>query len=376
MNAAGAMSPRARQKAHLSPGQRLDMLRFPLANYYEDMAALIETTKEIRQLQIFVKDAQRYGASPRGRLSAIWAERYMAGGADLASTWEGFMPANDIAIIRAQQDMGSAAMVAALRDLARMTRISKELQSAATSSIGLGLVAATIAALALTALPVWAVNLMTDAFGIPVSAWGPVGQKLAALAAFVSSSWPALLILFVSGLWWCIWSPSNWTGHYRAWCDERILLYRAHHEIHAMRLSLALASLSRRTGSTMYTLRQSIEALLMTSTSPWAHWQIGKVLTKITETGALDYTVFEGNVLTREMYWRLQDVSQSSSLPDALQVIADAAQSTALPRLKQTMAVWRWVLMLGSLALVIAMAIAMQITIQEMRAALVNSLNM
>ena len=141
------------QTARPSLRQRLDVWRFSsqLPDYYEDLAALLGSSRDIRQIDIFLQDAQRYEGTPRGRLSAQWAEAYSNNGADLASTWSGFMPDDDVAILRVQQDLGSSAIVAALADLGRMAKTSKALRDSALASVGVGMLAFVIASLAATA---------------------------------------------------------------------------------------------------------------------------------------------------------------------------------------------------------------------------------
>jgi|GEM_PF-6118177 len=112
-----------------------------LGDYYEDLASWLEQSKDLRLLDVFTLDAQRFQGTPRGVLSAIWADRYQETGANLAQTWEGFLPADDIAVVRAQQDQGGQALVGALRDLARTSRIKSHMRQAALATVGLGVLA-------------------------------------------------------------------------------------------------------------------------------------------------------------------------------------------------------------------------------------------
>lgn len=356
--------------------QKLDIWRFAakLPDYYDDLASLLASTTDVRQLDIFLQDALRYQGTPRGRLAEMWAQSYANNGADLASTWQGCMPDDDVAILRVQQDLGNSAIVTALRDLSRMAKISKALKDTAMTSIGVGLMALLLAIAAATVLPVWATQMLQDSFGIAPDKWGQTGQRMAAWAAFVDSFAPVLMIAAAIAGWWLWWSPTHWVGPARRWADKHILLYRAQHEIYSMRCALTLATITRPTGTATMTLRQSLEILLASARSPWAQEQIEGILTKIASSGAADYTVFENGILTDEMYWRLQDLCQSQPIDKALVTVAETIPQIWLPRLQNKMTAWRWILMLGSMGIVAASVAALQITVSEMQTALMNAI--
>lgn len=356
--------------------QKLDIWRFSsqLPDYYDDLASLLASTTDLRQLDIFLQDAQRYQGTPRGRLSEIWAQAYGTNGADLASTWQGYMPDDDVAILRVQQDLGNAAIVTALRDLSRMSKIAKELRDTAMSSVGVGLIAVVLAVAAGTVLPVWATGMLEASFGIPPEKWGQTGQRMAAWASFIESSGSLLAVFGALAAWWLWWSPSHWTGPARRWADKHILLYRAQHEIYSMRSALTLATITRPSSTATMTLRQSLEILLASARSPWSQAQIERILSKIASSGAADYTVFESGLFTDQMYWRLQDVSQSQPIDKALAIVAETIPRIWLPRLKSRMTAWRWALMLSSMGVVITSVAALQATVAEMQSALMNSI--
>ena len=342
------------------------------ADYYDDLASLLDSASGIKQLHIFQLDAQRYEGSARGRLSAIWADRYTQNGANLAKAWAGYLPDDDVAVINVQQDLGAQALVQALRDLSRMAHITTKLRSSIISTLGVGALALGLATSAATVLPVWATGMLENSFGLTVDKWGPTGQAFAAWAQTVESSAHLILMTIGFAIWFAMWSPNNWTGAARQWADKHILFFKLHHEIGAMRLALTLSTLTRKNARTL-TLTESLNTLLDNTRSPRAQEQIQTVLTTISNTGAADYTVFKDGIFTQAMYWRLQDVSTSKSLSEAMQSVSDAVPKIWLPRLERQMAAWRWLLLVGAVLSVIFVSVQLQTTISEFKDAITSS---
>lgn len=355
---------------------KLDIWRFShrLPDYYDDLATLLESAKDLRQLQIFMSDASRYAGSPRGRMSQAWAERYANNGADLAATWQGYMPDDDVAILRVQQDLGGTAVIHALRDLGKTARVTRDLRSTALTTLGLGVFALLMAIAASTVLPVWAVDMLQRSFDLTPDKWGPTGRQLASWAQFVTTAAPVLSVLAGLLIAWVAWSPANWVGPGRRWADKHLLLYRAQHEITTMRMAMTMATLARKNGSTLPPLRQSLETLLQSASSKWTQSQIERTLEKISETGGSDHTVFGNGVFTQEIYWRLEDICQAKPLSEAMLVVADTIPKVWLPRLVRQMAAWRWVLLIASLGVVLVVVFTLQTTIGEMKTALMNTI--
>lgn len=345
-----------------------------LPDYYEDLGSLLETAKNIRQLEIFQSDAARYEGTPRGLLSQIWAERYEELGADLAATWEGFLPDDDVAIIRVQQDLGSDAICRALKDLAKTAKIKRQLQSAAQTSVGVGMLAMTIAIMAVAFMPSWGVGVLLQAFEVPTSDWGPVGRRLATWANFVHVYGPYIGLVFAIAFGWVVWSLDGWVGPGRDWADRKILLYRVYHEMFGIRSALTMATLTRKNASAMLTLRSAIEVLASSTTSTWKSWQLQRVIDHIDATGAASADVFSTGIFTQHMYWRLMDVTRAKPLAEAFGVIAQSIQDLWLPKLVRQMVVWRWILLLLALAVVVVLVAAFQSTVGEMKTVMMNAM--
>lgn len=365
------------QAHELSRAQRWAVRRFAgrRAEYYEDLANLLEFARDMRQQQIFEQDAQRYAGTARGVLSQLWAQRYLDSGANLAQTWQGTLPDDEVAIIRVQQDLGSQALIAALKDLAKTARIRRQLRSAAMASLGVGLMALTIALLAVTLMPIWAVGTIKSSFQIPPSEWGRVGVKLAHWAGLMQTYGLYLLAVLCVAITWVVWSIHNWTGPGRDRADRSILLYQAGHEIAAMQFALTMTTLTRKGTHSMLTLKSAMEVLSGSVHSRWAAWQLARVGERIEETGGVDVHIFATGILTQEMQWRLEDLSVARPLHEAFEVIAQNVQELWLPRLVQRMAVWRWVLLIAAVVIVIGVVFSFQVTTQEMKTVVMNHLS-
>lgn len=346
-----------------------------LGDYYEDLASWLEQSKDLRLLDVFTLDAQRFQGTPRGVLSAIWADRYQETGANLAQTWDGFLPADDIAVIRAQQDQGSQALVGALRDLARTSRIKSHMRQATLATVGLGVLALLIAALSASVLPIWAVAILRDAIRVPTEQWGEVGRGLASWAGFVVSwgGWLAFGVLALVA--WVVHSLQTWTGAGRDWADRHLLVYRIHHEIHAMKLALVMATLTRKNSSTMLTLRNALDTLSASTSAPWQSWQLQRLIERIDSGNAHDSEVFNTGVFPRPMFWRLQDLTRSHALSDAFTKLADVVEALWLPRLVRSLTYWRWVLLLLAVIAMVLLVACIQISTAEMKDAVMNSLS-
>ncbi|MDI9336128.1 MAG: hypothetical protein QM520_03765, partial [Gammaproteobacteria bacterium] len=191
------------------------------AAYYEDMASLLETS-HIRLLDIFVQDGQRFGEAPRGILARHWADRYLEMGADLAEAWADTMPEVDVAIIRVQANAGGDAIPGTLRDLARISKLTKNLRNQAISALAAGVVTFLLALMMVMYLIPFIINTMRESLGIPVQYWGSIGKTMAGIASFAENYRIAVFV----GLGFLIFLGSriaNWTGRFRAWADQHLI---------------------------------------------------------------------------------------------------------------------------------------------------------
>jgi hypothetical protein len=350
--------------------------RGQLADYYEDLASWLSQAKGTKIQDVFEADAQRYVGSARGALALEWANSYQENGADLAATWAGCMPEDDLSVLRAQRmEGGDQTLIVALRDLAHAHRVRSEVRAAAMATVGLGLFAMLITAVSASAIPIWAVQVLHDVMRLPVDQWGKWGQRIATWANLVQAWWPWVLAVLVGAVSLCVRSLSNWTGHTRDWADRHILLYRVYHQINAMRVAMTMGTLTRKSGSSILTLRRSIELVHASTSAPYQAWQLQRLLDQIDGGTAGGAAVFDTGIFPQEMSWRLHDLNRGMSLAESFTKLVEAVEGIWLARLLRRMSIYRWILLVVALCVMATVVFSIQLGVAEMKDVLMNSVN-
>lgn len=357
----------------LTFGQKQAARRFrsKRAEYYEDLAALLSTTNR-KMLSILEADALRYVNTPRGQLSALWAQRFIDNGANLAEAWQGTLPADEVAILYVQQDAGEDAIPSALNDLAVMARLSDRVISESVNTLAVAFLALIVATVAITVMPGFSVSTMKESIEVPVSYWGPFGRAMVAWDETVKAYAFPVLIIVLMGTTWLIWSAQNWVGQSRETADRTVTLYRTLREISAVRFLMAMSTLTRKRGNVMHTLEDALLSLADSSASPWMRWRIEQVLDRIGETGATTCDVFDSGLLSQEMFWRLRDVEEGSGFAAAFDVTSKYVAAHLVPRLIKRLTVWRWILLFTGVVVTGGMVLWIQTATFEMKAAAMN----
>jgi hypothetical protein len=359
------------QKLTFSQKMAARQFRKYRAEYYEDLASLLSTTNR-KMLSIFEVDAQRYANTPRGQLSSVWAQRFIDNGADLAKTWQGTLPADEMAILQVQQDAGEDSVPSALIDLAAIARLVDQVVSEATGTLTAGFISLLFASVAITVMPGFAVAALQDAIEIPLSYWGPFGQAMATWAVTVKTYLVPMMIALGSALTWLVWSLQNWTGKARETADKSILLYRTLRDISAARFLLTMSSVTRKQGNVMHTLEEALTNLADSSVSPWTRWRIEQVLMRIEQSGATNCDVFDTGILSDEMFWRLRDIEEGKGFSQAFEVTGKYVSLAIVPRLIKRLMFWRWALLLLGVFVTGGMVFWIQTASYEMKAAAMN----
>jgi type II secretory pathway component PulF len=350
--------------------------RSDLCDYYDDLANWLSQAKGTKIQDVFEADAQRYAGTARGALALEWSSRYQENGADLAATWAGCMPEDDLSVLRAQKmEGGDQTLIVALRDLAHAHRVRAKVRSAAIGTVGLGLFAMLITAVSASLLPIWAVQVLSDAMRLPVEQWGKWGQRVAGWAVLVQAWWPWVAAVLLGIVALCVQSLSSWTGSGRDWADRHILLYRIYHQINAMRVAMTMGTLTRKSGSSILTLRRSIELVLSSTSSPYQAWQLQRLLDQIDGGTAAGAAVFDTGIFPQEMSWRLHDLNRGMSLADSFTKLIEAVEGIWLARLLRRMSVYRWILLLIALGVMAAVVFSIQLSVAEMKDVLMNAVN-
>lgn len=341
------------------------------AEYYEDMASLLVTTNR-KMLSIFESDSTRFEGTPRGVLSALWAQRFIDNGANLAGAWQGTLPDQELSILYVLQDAGNDAIPSALRDLATMARLVDKMRAAVFTTLGVGLLALSLAVGALTLLPGFAVGALKASMDIPVSYWGPVGTAMLTWDELVRTWCVPVGVGLMLGVTWVAWSIDNWVGPGREVADRIIVLYRMVRDVTAVRFLMTMSTLTQKRGNVMSTLEEGLLSLTESNISVWFRWRIEQMLDRIADTGATTCEVFDVGLLSQDMYWRLRDVEEGRGFAAAFEVTSQYVAADLVPRLIARLSFWRWALLLLGVACTGGMAFWIQTASYEMKGAAMN----
>lgn len=336
------------------------------AEYYLNVGALLEASKgNTKIIDIFEKDAQRYGKKPRGILAAYWAQKFMAC-ADLADTWQGTLPDDEVAIIRASRNAGLGALATAFRDIGRIAKLTDRIKKESILTVSAGLIGATIALVMVTVYPIYASGMLQDIFVyLPAENWGPQGRSLIAHANWVKEYWLiALAPLFVIA-YYVHWSVNNLTGPIRNWLDQHVAIYRTIRDVKGTLFLATMATLTRKRGGTMFTLDTALNTVAQSSTSPWFKWRIYEILASVDKTGATTSDAFDTNLLNREMYYFLRDVQEARGFSEGFEEVGAYIEGTVQEAIIKHMVKYRWIMLLASLVVVAYVVAWNQMVIYE-----------
>ncbi|MBS0454179.1 MAG: hypothetical protein JSS14_22995 [Proteobacteria bacterium] len=338
------------------------------ADYYTFIADKIDGGKgDIKILAIFEKDADRYGSTARAKLSAYWAEEYATNGANLSAAWRGTLPDDEVAIVDVAQDAGAGALLAALRDVARIARLTDQVRNEAVGTLAAAAVGLTIALLMLTIFPWFSAHKLQEIYSfIPLEQWGPKGKFFNAWAANVQAYGLYLVLGVVLAVTSLHWTVNNLTGNVREWLDEHVALYKVVRDVKGALFLSTMATLTRKRGNTMFTLSESLNTFARSVRSPWLRWRVEQIAEGVDTTGAVGTEAFRTNLLSMEMYYFLQDMHEARGFSEGFEVTGLFVENTLLKRILKRMFVYRWILLLCAVCLVIGVMSAQFGVIHEM----------
>ena len=172
----------------LTISQRLSVHAFQKSrsDFYEDKSTLLMSSDK-KLIDIFSVDSGRYAGTPRGVISSIWVRRLEENGADLADAWFGTLPDDEVAVLSVQQIGGTNAIAMALKDMARMSKLTELVVAETRRTVGVAAIALLIGLSAITVFPLFAVDLLKESLEMPTSAWGSSGRALAAWADIIKA---------------------------------------------------------------------------------------------------------------------------------------------------------------------------------------------
>ncbi|MGB6102918.1 MAG: hypothetical protein WBF88_03565 [Pusillimonas sp.] len=366
----GSWSVRAQQLQWLA--HRSDCLRFSSAraDYYDYLSALLQGMQGARTLKdVFALDARRYGPhSVRGRLSRRWAQAYQTAGGDLYATWLGSFPQSELALLRAAQEFGNAALLRALGELSSALRLADQARHILTSTLWTACTALALFFAMLLAVPGFTLPRLLDTFAaVPVEYHGRLTAALVHFAAGIQAHWPFMAVLALGGVILTLWSLPNTGGPLRRRLD-RHAFWRLYRYIHALRFLAMLTILLARDAAGSTQLRAAL-SLQRTGASLWLDGYIDAMLARI-DAGIAGAGSFDVGLFDRGHFWFFADMVAARGLHAGLLLGTERLRGHVLGSTARQAAVLRWCLLLGCLAGLLGLALWHYAVIDELRRAL------
>jgi hypothetical protein len=355
-------------------GLRWDALRFSRqrAVYYEYLADLVDGLQGRKTMRdIFDDDAHRYGPGAcRGRLARRWSEIFEESGGNIAQTWQGSFPADELSLLRAAQAAGAGALTATLRDLARAAALIEQARGVLVGACSAGVAALAVAIALAAAVPFFTVPRLQHVFQVvPAAMYGGLTQGLFGLADLIRYALPIWLAGAAASLWLVAWSMPNFAGPLRTRLD-RFLIWRLYRDFHSIRFLAMLTILVRQRGNVDTRLR---EALMVQAQGacPWFAWHIDGMVARI-DAGLVGGDTFDTGLIDAETWWYLADMIAAHGMETGTARARQRVEVHTLARVRRHALALRWCLLLAAVAAVMGLALWHYAVIDELRRAMTN----
>jgi hypothetical protein len=339
------------------------------ANYYETLADRLENASGLTLKSLFDRDAQRYSEdadgkaikTPQGILAAHWAQRYLDTGGNLAATFDGTLPPEDIALIRASELAGGGALPSTLRDMARLTAMVATAKQTFIATTAVGIFAALVLAAALLSLPWFIAPLLRETFGaIPVDQMPTRALRLFAFSDAVQSNALVLLASFGVGIWWVKWSLFNLTGDWRRRLDK-FGIWRLYRDFQGAMFLAVLSTLVKQRNNAATQLPDALTQLREGS-SKWLSWHIDQMLdnlSSVSSMAAIENSTaiamaLNTGLIDQETFWYFLDVQDGAGIAQGLQKTGQRVEGPTLKKVAARAMALRYVLIIMALGGVLA----------------------
>lgn len=344
--------------------------------FYGVLADLLEDTQgRTSILQIFIRDAARYGNTPRGILSKHWAERYEASGASLREAWIDTLPAEEVNMIGVAEKGGAEATIIALRDLSRVGEVIRKSRNEFIATVLVGMVAIVVATAILMALPFFFVPFLKKTFGfVPPEYYGKATRWFFGLADFIQRTWFLIAVIVGCIVWWIGWSLPNWIGPNRAKAEDRFLIYKLYRDFRGSIFLAMYASLTKSRGGAATSQREAL-AMMQVEAVPWLAWKIRMMLGRLDEEGGLDATMLDVGVVDRPVYFLFADIFEARGAAAGLAAAGRRSEERATTTIANRAKVLRWASLLVALGIVIVVLGWQNMVIYEFKGAMVAYIN-
>jgi len=340
------------------------------ADYYEYLGSLMEQGDGRKTLHdIFEDDARRYGRrSVRGRLSARWAERFRESGGNLEQTFQGSLPNDDIALLRASQLAGAGALATSLHDVAGTARLLDRAKSGFLTTMMAAGIACCAMLLMLVATPLYTVPQLRRTFAVvPAEYWGKSTRALFGLADLLQANLGLALIGLALLVGLSAWSLPSLTGALRRRLDEWSI-WRLYRDFHSIRFLALLGTMARQRGNVATPLRDALLAQ-MPGASAWKAWHLNRMLLLL-DDGVVGAETFDTGLLDRETQWFLADMMAIHGVDAGLARTRQRIEGRIIVDVLRRALVLRWTILLFAVGALIGMTLWHFSVIDELRRAM------
>jgi hypothetical protein len=151
---------------------------------------------------------------------------------------------------------------------------------------------------------------------------------------------------------------------------DRWSIWRLYRDVNAIRFLAMLSVLVRQRGNVDMRLRQAL-AMQAEQAGPWLSWHIRDMVGRI-DAGMVGADSFDTGMIERRTWWYLSDMVAAHGMASGLDRSAERIEQRTLRQVRREAQTLRWVLLLGAVAAVIALALWHYVAIDELRRAMTN----
>lgn len=339
------------------------------ADWYDYLADMTEDTQGRRTiLTILDTDAQRYGRSARGILSMYWAHRIVETG-DIGRTLHNTLPPREVAEFVSLQRQGQAVFASGLRDMANVVRLNAKLRSILVGTLSTAAFAmALLWIVIMTGVPYLTAPMLLDALpDTPSTYFSPGTQAFFGLAQWIRDNgirvWALTLAMPIALQLSFPYLDGRIRRSLDGWGP-----YRLYRDIQAIGvISTAATAVKPRVGKTMQ-LREAIE-MQMSGASRWLTRRLLAIQNRL-DDAKFGAEAFDVGLMDREIYWYLEDLTNTLGLDTALQKTKFRMETTILARVEIRAKQLRWAALICAVLAMAALLLWHQSVIWDMRNAM------
>ena len=344
-------------------------------DYYDYVASCLSARARHRSLlDLLQADAVRHHQrSARGVLSSWWASKYLTSGANLAETFDGTLPAEDVACLEMSRQAGQEALVQMLQAMSHRGSALEACRRTFIQTILAGIIALTIALTVLIVLPLFSLTELLHAFStVDPTLAGPSTRAMTTWVQWLKSYGVLIPLSSIMAAGWVIWSLHGWVGEGRDRLDG-VGIWRFERDRQAIQFLSLTATLVRNLAPYGVSLRTIIEMQLGCA-QPWMARHLMKMLSMM-DLGVDPLDALNTGLLDEDSWIRLHDVVLGHGLIQGFSRASERVQSLLVSRLSRQAVGLRWVMLIFSVTVVLGVGAWHARVMEEMRQAMLLGLS-